>query len=266
MMDKPRAIFLRDAKLALSYPLWFALQWIGIGASATSLFFVSKIVPPSHSFSFSGSSASYFEFALVNVAFLTFQTAALASFDNAIRDDQVRGTLEATFATPTSVRLIVLSSALWAFTIASLNVLGYLAIGTAFGLHLDHLNLPACIALVLLTITATVPIGILSAAGVMVFKQGAPVQFLFNLAVSLLAGVLFPITVLPVWLQYVSWLMPTTHALHGIRGAVQGASFGQLSSDMLWLFVLSIFLLPFALWVFRCAVARAKNDGALAHY
>ncbi|HEY5350501.1 MAG TPA: ABC transporter permease [Candidatus Lustribacter sp.] len=266
MLDKPLAILTRDAKLALSYPVWFALQWLGIAASATSLFFVSKIVPPSGSFSFNGTPTSYFAFALVNVAFLTFQTAALQSFDNAVRDDQVRGTLEATFVTPTSVRTIVLSSGLWAFGLALLNVVCYLLIGALFGLRFAHFNIAAGVVLVLLTITATVPIGILSAAGVMVLKQGAPVQFLFNLGASLLAGVLFPITVLPVWLQYCSWLLPTTHALHGIRGAVQGATFGQLSPDMLWLGALSIVLFPFALWVFRCAVARAKQDGTLAHY
>jgi ABC-2 type transport system permease protein len=266
MFDKPLAIFMRDAKLALSYPLWFALQWIGIAASATSLFFISKIVPQSGSFSYNGAPGSYFDFALVNVAFLTFQTAALQSFDSAIRDDQMRGTLEATYVTPTSVSTIVLSSGLWAFTITLLNVMLYLAIGTLFGLHLQHLNVLAAAVLVLLTITATVPIGILSAAGVMVFKQGAPVQFIFNVAASLLAGVLFPITVLPLWLQYGSWLLPTTHALHGIRGAVHGATFGQLSPDMLWLALLSIVLLPFALWVFQCAVDRAKRDGTLAHY
>jgi ABC-2 type transport system permease protein len=266
MIAKLRAIFLRDAKLAISYPLWFALQWVGIAASATGLFFISRIIPPSHSFSFNGTSISYFDFAIVNVAFLTFQMAALASFDNAIRDDQVRGTLESTFSTPTSVQLIVLGSALWAFTIATLNVLCYLAVGVAFGLRLDHLNLPACIAVVLLTITATVPVGILSASGVMVFKQGAPVQYLYNLCASLVAGVLFPVTVLPTWLQTFSWLMPTTHALHGLRGALQGATFTQLSPDILWLAILSIALLPFSLWVFRCAVARAKTDGTLAHY
>jgi ABC-2 type transport system permease protein len=266
MFDKPLAIFRRDAKMAFSYPLWFALQWVGIAGSATGLFFVSKIVPPSASFGFNGSSASYFEFAVVNVAFLTFQTASLASFDNAIRDDQVRGTLEATFVTPTSVRVIVLSSALWAFSITLLNVLCYLAIGSLFGLHLTHLNVIASIVLVLLTITATVPIGILSAAGVMVLKQGAPVQYLFNLGASLLAGVLFPVTVLPHWLQLFSWLLPTTHALHGIRGALHGATFGQLSPDIMWLSVMSIILLPFALWVFGCAVVRAKHDGTLAHY
>ena len=266
MFDKSLAIFERDAKLAFSYPLWFVLQWVGIAASATSLFFISKIVPPSSSFGFNGATTSYFEFAVVNVAFLTFQTASLASFDNAIRDDQVRGTLESTFVTPTSVRTIVLSSAIWAFTITLFSVMCYLAIGVLFGLHLTHLNVGASILLVLLTVTGTVPVGILSAAGVMVFKQGAPVQFLFNLCASLLAGVLFPVTVLPLWLQYCSWLLPTTHALHGIRGALHGATFGQLSPDILWLTVVSILLLPFALWVFGCAVARAKHDGTLAHY
>jgi ABC-2 type transport system permease protein len=266
MFDKPLAIFIRDARLALSYPLWFALQWVGIAASATGLFFVSKIVPPSGSFSFNGTPTSYFEFAIVNVAFLTFQTAALQSFDNAIRDDQVRGTLEATFVTPTSIRTIVLSSAVWAFTITLLNVACYLAIGMLFGMRLEHLNLTACVVLILLTITATVPVGILSASGVMVLKQGAPVQFLFNMAASLLAGVLFPVTVLPGWLQSFSWLLPTTHALHGIRGALHGATFGQLSPDILWLFGLSLLLMPFALWVFRCAVVRAKHDGTLAQY
>jgi ABC-2 type transport system permease protein len=178
----------------------------------------------------------------------------------------MRGTLEATYVTPTAVGTIVLSSGLWAFAITLLNVLCYLGIGTLLGLHLQHLNVLAAVVLVLLTITATVPIGILSAAGVMVFKQGAPVQFVFNIAASLLAGVLFPVTVLPLWLQYCSWLLPTTHALHGIRGAVHGATFSQLSPDMLWLALLSILLLPFSLWVFRSAVDRAKHDGTLAHY
>lgn len=266
MIDKPIAIFTRDARLALSYPLWFVLQWIGIAASATSLFFVSKIVPPSGSFGFDGKPTSYFEFAIVNVAFLTFQTAALQSFDNAIRDDQVRGTLEATFVSPTSIRTIVLSSALWTFTIAMVSVACYLLIGTLFGMRLAHLDLAGSAVLIVLTITSTVPVGILSASGVMVFKQGAPVQFLFNIAASLLAGVLFPITVLPGWLQPISWLLPTTHALHGIRGALHGASLPQLSPDILWLAMLSLVLLPFSLWVFRCAVARAKWDGTLAQY
>jgi hypothetical protein len=54
--------------------------------------------------------------------------------------------------------------------------------------------------------------------------------------------------------------------LHGIRGALHGATLYQVSPDILWLFAVSVLLLPFALWVFGCAVARAKRDGTLAHY
>ena len=93
MLGKARAIFVRDARLAFSYPLWFSLQWVGIAASVVSLWFISKLVPPSGHFSFNGTPTSYFDFAIVNVAFLAFQTAALQSFDRSIRDDQIFGTL-----------------------------------------------------------------------------------------------------------------------------------------------------------------------------
>lgn len=266
MTDKARAIFVRDARLAFSYPLSFGMQWFGIGIAVTTIWFISKLVPPSSHFSFNGGAASYFDFAIVNVAFLAFQTAALASFERSIRDDQIFGTLETTFATPTSVHLIVLASALWAFTITTVNVVIYLGFGMLFGMHLAGLNPAACAVMLALTITATIPLGILTAAGTMVFKQAAPVQTMLNMASSLFAGVMFPVAVLPASLQVVSWFLPATHALHGIRGALQGADLRQIAPDVWWLGVLSAVSLPAALWIFDAAVKRAKFDGTLAQY
>lgn len=186
---KAGAVFVRDARLAASYPVSFALQWLGIAASVMSLWFVSRIVPPSGHFSYNGTATPYFDFALINVAFLAFHTAALQSFERSIRDDQIFGTLESTFANPTGAHVVVLASALWAFTITSINVACYLGFGVVFGMHLNHVNVGASILLLCLMIGATVPLGILSAAAVMVLKQGAPVQLLLNMAASVLAGV-----------------------------------------------------------------------------
>jgi ABC-2 type transport system permease protein len=266
MVAKARAIFVRDARLAMSYPLAFGLQWLGIAVSVVSLSFISKLVPASPHFGFNGIPTSYFQFAIINVAFLAFQTAALQSFERSIRDDQVFGTLESTFVTQTSVQLIVLSSALWAFTMTSVTVVVYLGFGALFGVHLGNANVPATLIVLLLTITATVPLGIFSASAVMVFKQGAPLQYLFNLASSLLAGVLFPVSLLPHWLQQCSWLLPATHALAGIRGALQGATLRALTPEIAWLAVVSAVLLPLALLAFRAAVEQAKYDGSLGQY
>jgi ABC-type multidrug transport system permease subunit len=69
-----------------------------------------------------------------------------------------------------------------------------------------------------------------------------------------------------VWLQAVSWTLPITHALNGIRGAFHGATLRDLSPDAIWLTVATIVLLPFSLFIFRGAVARAKFDGTLGQY
>ncbi len=262
---KIRATFVRDARLMMSYRLVFLLDWVAIVASVASLWFVSRLVPASVAFG-GGHVATYFDYAVINVAFLTLQGAALQCFENSVRNDQVYGTFEAVLATPTRVSLVVLGAGAWAFTLAAIHIALYLAMGSLFGLHLDRVNLATLALFLILAVTATVPVGIIGAATIVRFKQAAPTQTIFGRASSLLAGVLFPISLLPLWLQAVSWMLPITHALSGIRGAFRGASPADSWPDLVWLAVATIVLLPISLVVLRGAIARAKRDGTLGQY
>jgi ABC-2 type transport system permease protein len=262
---KIRATFVRDARLMMSYRLQFLLDWVAIVASVASLWFVSKLVPASAAFG-GGHVATYFEYAVINVAFLTLQGAALQCFENSVRNDQVYGTLEAVLSTPTSVSLVVLGAGAWAFTLAFIQIALYLATGSLFGLHLGHVNLASLSLFLVLAVTATVPVGVIGAATIVRFKQSAPTQTIFGRASSVLAGVLFPVSLLPLWLQAVSWMLPITHALSGIRGAFQGASPRDLWPDLIWLSVATIVLLPLSLIVLRSAILRARFDGTLGQY
>ena len=169
-------------------------------------------------------------------------------------------------ATPTSVSLVVLSAGAWAFTLALVQVALYLVMASLLGLDLHHVNLGSLAVFLILAITATVPIGIMGAAAIVRFKQAAPTQTILGRASSVLAGVLFPVALLPIWLQDISWMLPITHALSGIRGAFAGSSLAMLSADALWLGVATIVLLPLSLFLFRGAVVRAKCDGTLGQY
>jgi ABC-2 type transport system permease protein len=266
MADKLRTLFVRDVRLTLTYRYSFVLSWIAIPISVISLWFVSKIVPPSSHFGVGGMAATYFEFAVVNVAFLTLQTSALQSFDNSVRDAQMFGTLESLLATPNREETIVLGSALWSITLAAIQVVWYLIVGALLGLRLGHVDLPALALFALFAVSATAPIGILSAAFVMAFKQGAPTSFFVNGAASLVGGVLFPVAVLPGWLQHVSWWFPIAHALNGVRGAMHGASLAELAPDALWLACATLVMFPLALLVLRSATRRARFDGTLGQY
>jgi len=83
----------------------------------------------------------------------------------------------------------------------------------------------------------------------------------------ILLGVFFPITILPGWLQKVSYFLPITYSLRAMRHALlQSYSFQALGFDILILALFSVVLLPFSIYAFKVAVRRAKKDGSLTHY
>jgi ABC-2 type transport system permease protein len=266
VMRKAGAIFGCDAALSLSYDFSFWTSWIGIAVQVLSFYFISKLMGSSPKFGYGGHPARYFDFIVVNLAFVRFQATAVQCFQSAIRNDQMAGTLEAVMATPTTLPVIILSRGLWAFTLTFMQVALFMVLAVVLGLNLSHANILSVIVFTALTIACMSPLGVMSAASIMTFKQTGGTGFVMGGLTQLLGGVLFPISTLPLILQYVSWGLPITHALNGIRGAVHGANLLQLAPEAIWLTIAAAVLLPLSLWSFGRAVQRAKMDGTLGHY
>lgn len=260
------AIFTRDAKTAISYPAYFHSQWVAIAVEVTIAYYLSLIVHPSTSFGVNGQTGSYFTYLVVSFAFVTFQNNAILSFAESIREGQTTGTLEAVLATPTSLSLIALGTGLWSFALTLTRVVVYFLLAMCFGLNLHHTNWLTAIVFLLLTIVAVSPIGVFAAAATMVFKKTQPLAFAVNSATSLFGGVYLPLTKMPLILQAVGWMLPITHALNGVRGAIYGASLWDLRSEAFWMLGLTAILLPVSLWVFARTVQRGRHDGSLSQY
>ena len=130
-----------------------------------------------------------------------------------------------------------------------------------------HRLAPAALLILVLTIITFSSLGIIAASFIMVLKRGDPVTWLFSTLSSLLGGVYYPISVLPPWLQRLSYLLPITYSLRAMRLALlQGYPFTALVPDIAVLVIFSLILLPLSLLTFRYAVHRAKVDGSLTHY
>lgn len=267
MTAKIGAIVARDVRLSVLYPLNFWLPWISIAVTVLGFWFVSKMIPASAHLGFGGSHGGYFDYVVVNVAFFSLQATALQSFSDAIRRDQLRGTLEAMLVTPTPLPLLVLASGIWPFAITLAQIAWYFFLAMAvFGMRLWHANIAMTCLFLALIITSSVPFGVFGAAAIMRFKQGGPTNFLVGGAASLLSGVLFPIALFPPPLQWASWMLPITHGLAGVRASLHGAGWDTVRGDALWLALASAILLPISLIAFAKAVRRAKFDGTLAEY
>lgn len=265
-LPKMAAIFRRDMRVALSYPGNFALTWASIVVEVIVAWYISQLIPPSPKFGVGGVAASYFQYLAINFAFVRFQTAALNSFAEAIRDGQLTGTLEVVLATPTTMPVLVLSSGVWSFALTGLQTLVYLLIATLFGLDLRHVDAVTAIVFLVLTVAAVSPLGVLAAALSMVIKKTGPVEYISTASAQLFGGVFLPLSAMPWALQLVGWCLPITHALTGFRAAAAGASLASVRGDAIWLLVASIILMPVSLLLFAAAVRKARVDGTLAMY
>lgn len=262
------AFFKRDLSLALSYRLSFVLQFLGIFFSVATFFFLSQLFGNAVAPQLETYGGDYFSFVLIGLAFSGYMGLSLSSFAESIRESQMMGTLEIMLLSPTRLSSILLSSSLWSYALTTLRVVVYLLLGALlFGFSLSQANFLGALVVLLLSITSFSSIGIVSAAFVLVLKKGDPVAWLFGSVSSLLAGVFYPVSILPDWLEPLSRFLPLTYALDAMRlTMLQGSSLYSVRFDLFVLLGFSVVLTPLAFLVFRQALRRAKMDGSLIQY
>ena len=263
-----RAFLKRDLSLNLSYRLSFLMQFGGVFINVALFYFLSRLFGTALVPQLEQYGGDYFSFVLIGLAFSGYVGLSLSSFASSIREGQMMGTLEIILLSPTRLSTILISSSLWSYLLTTFHVVIYLAVGTmVFGANLSQANFVTAIVVLILSIASFSGIGILSAAIVLIVKKGDPVAWALGTISSLLAGVYYPITVLPDWLEPISRFIPLTYALDSMRLAMlKGSSLYDVRWDILALFGFALVLTPLAFLVFRKALKRAKVEGSLIQY
>ena len=99
------------------------------------------------------------------------------------------------------------------------------------------------------------------------FKQGDPVNFFVNVLITVFSGVIFPVSVLPEALQYVSNMIPVTYGLDMIRKVIIFNSSDYISLAIIF-YLLLFFAVLLALGVFAMdrTIAAIKLSGTSGRY
>src|SRR5208337_944918 len=153
------------------------------------------------------------------------------------------------------------------FAATSLRIAVYLGWATAFfGFPLGGANWISVLAVLLSTLLAFSGLGVLSAAYLLLFKRGNPAKWLLLGVSSVVGGMLFPVNILPGWLQFIARINPITYALDAMRAVLlDGASLLAISRPLLLLLVFGAILLPASMAAFSWALRRTKTTGTLTH-
>ena len=267
-IEKPLAFIWRDIINEATYKLAFIMQFFNAFILILTLFFLSKLLGDVGVSYLKPYGGDYFDFVLIGIAFFSYLDVSMKELSKVIREGQMLGTLEALLVTQTNIPTIIISSTFYSFLWATFQVSAYLILGTLlFGINLGNANIVSALSILLLTIISFSSLGIISASFVMILKKGDPVAWIFGAVSSFLGGVYYPISVLPGWLQKISYLLPVTYSLEAMRLALlKGYSISDLAPTILVLIAFSVTMLPLSIFIFKYAVRRAKTDGSLTHY
>jgi ABC-2 type transport system permease protein len=259
--------FWRDLSIARTYRTAFLFEAIEALFGVAMFFYVARFVDSPQLQHALPHSESYFAFSLVGFVFLDYLSTAIDAFDRSLQEARDTGALEHLLVTQTSLPVMLAGSALYPFAAATVRIAVYIGWGAAlFAFPLHAANWAAVAAVLVATLLAFSGLGILSASYLLLFKRGNPAKWFFLGVSGLVGGMLFPISVLPDWLQIVARLNPVTYALDAMRAALLGgAGFHAVWRPLLILLLFSAVLLPLSMAVFAWALRRTKTTGTLMH-
>jgi ABC-2 type transport system permease protein len=268
MLRKSLAFFRRDLAIARSYRIVFGFEILEAFFGVASFYYLSRFVSTDQLTRTLPHGTDYFAFALVGFAFFDYLSVSFSAFDTSVLEARQNGTLEAMLVTETPVSLILTASAAYPFVLLALRTIIYLAWGIlVFHFPIQHANWVGAMVVLGVSILAFASLGIISTSYLLLFKRGNPARWLIVGVSGLLGGMMYPVSVLPGPLQWLSRLVPVTYSLEGMRHALlAGAGFSALWPSVRALLLFSAILLPLSSMLFGWALQRTKITGTLTHF
>jgi ABC-2 type transport system permease protein len=185
----------------------------------------------------------------------------------AIRDEQIKGTLEQNFLAPVRRFTLLVGLSLTDVVITTILFLIVVGVTVAIVMPTSFLTIvPAFLAL-LLGLIPLFGIGFLFAGFVVRFKEPYIFIQIVNLVFATLTGTYYPVAFLPYWVQFISGVLPQTYVIDAMRRIVIANQ--ALVSLYGVLFILLALALAYPLLgyaVFRRIERKASVTGEFSKY
>lgn len=258
------AMLRRDWLIFTSYRLRFFTQLLGQLFSLTLFYYVSRLV---HVEPFS-SPSQYYAFAVVGLVILAVLNSTLSTPPALVRQELVAGTFERLYLSPFGPVGALLSMLLFPFTFAMVTAICMLAIaGIVFGLDVDWGTAPLAIPLGALGAMSFMPFGVLLLAVVIIAKQAVAGTTWVIAGISLIAGLYFPVTLLPNWIEWTSHVQPFTPATDLLRHVLVDTPLREDAWVSLAKLVgFTAVLLPVSVACVHRAIAISRRRGTIIEY
>ena len=259
-----RAIVRRDLQVAMSYRAPFFASILSAFFSLTLFYYISRLVTVS---AFQSADA-YYAFAVVGLVILQVLNSTLQTPATTMRQELVAGTFERIVVSPFGPVGTMISMMIYPFFYAlvmAMVMVGFA--GIVFGINVEWTTLPLAIPTAVLGTAAFAPFGLLILAVVLISKQAMAGTTWIVAGIALVAGLYFPTTLLPDWIEWASDVQPFSPAVDLLRNVLVGTPLQDSAwFDVLKLVGFAILLLPPAVFCVDRAVRFSRVKGTLTEY
>ena len=258
------AIVRRDLLVAVSYRTRFLAQLISLFLTLTLFHFISRLVRVA---SFP-TPDSYFAYAVVGLIILQVLTSTLSVPQGSLRQELLAGTFERLLLSPFGVVRSLLATALFPLAYAVVTALAMLMFASlVFGVQLDWAALPLVVPIGFLGALSFAGFGIGFLAISMLTRQGVTGANYLIAGIGLVAGLYFPVSLLPDWLRWAAYVQPFTPAVDLLRHVIVGTPLhdGALG-EVLKMAAFAIVMLPLAIGAVSLTLEYSRRRGTVLEY
>jgi ABC-2 type transport system permease protein len=211
--------------------------------------------------------SNFIGYIVVGTTVWMWQNIVLWDVGFALRNEQMRGTLESNWLSPTwRFSYLLGHTGPQLITMTMFILITALEFGLFFGVRL-HGSPWLALLVMFASIPAVYGLGFAFASIVITAKEAHTFVFLVRGLVMIFCGITFPISLLPGWMQTIAQWLPQTYMIHGMRAAAfANASLAELWPDLRTLLLFGAFWLTLGYLMFRRMERRARQTGAIGQY
>lgn len=259
----------KDFLVDFSYKISFFGQFFGMLFTAIAFYFISEVFIDSKSEHLEEFNYDYFIFATIGIAILDIVITTMKALTISLREAQSFGYIEMFFISKISASYIFLCSTIYPFIKSIIKFSIYLLFLQAIGGHEFLLiSIFKSFFIFLIMIIPFIGLSFLALSFVLYFKQPDPINLLINLSVSIFAGILYPVSVLPKFMQDISYLIPLTSQLNSVRYVLINNSLDDyVFSELFYIHIsFSMLFLFLCLKFFKITINLVKRRGTISTY
>jgi ABC-2 type transport system permease protein len=251
----------RDFQVAMSYRLPFLLDFVGAFFVIFEFYFLAELVPET------ASTGDYLGFVATGLVVITFLVSGASVIAANIRQEQVQGTLEVTLSAGSSLPGFSIGIACYPVLAGGVRAMTYGLLAAALGARVPGANWGLAVAALAIGSISFVAVGLMAVGLVVVFRQAAGAIGWVLGAATLLAGVMFPLDLLPGWLRFLSGLSAATWTLQTTRRALlHGGTWSEEWPSLLILAIMGVAYAGLALAALSVGLRHARRTGSLSQY